>query len=272
MIDTPDAPPPWLPLLRRLTDASPRWAVWKNVEFALSGIGDIDSVAPVRDWPVILTEFRRWAAEHELGPVTACYHIPIGVEIIAIPDGRTTFVELGAKARRIFRGSTLYTASDFLPLMELDSRGFRRVRPGAEGLLKLVLGGLRRDGRPNWPAIREKKVLELLREDPEGVRQAARLFGFARGAALRGSDAAARGGWDRQAMLAVQTRSLLLAPLQPTVAARRTYYQFAVKGRCPVLQVLFRSHRRIPEDREAWLHAVAKDHVVFGRTPAQGPA
>jgi hypothetical protein len=38
----------WLPLLRRLTEVSESWAVWKNVDRALVGQGDVDSIAIAR--------------------------------------------------------------------------------------------------------------------------------------------------------------------------------------------------------------------------------
>ena len=43
----------WLSLLRRLTAASATWLVWKNVESALTGQGDIDSAAAPADWDVL---------------------------------------------------------------------------------------------------------------------------------------------------------------------------------------------------------------------------
>ena len=254
---------PWLPLLRRLSQLSPRWAVWKNADFALEGDGDIDSVAPQGDWRLIAREFRSWAAEHDLGPVFACRHIPIGVEFIAVPARAETFVELGAKARRIFRGSTMYTAEDFVPLMRMDPRGFRGLRPGAEGLFKLLLGGFGWDGHPRWKQLVAKNVPDLLREDPVGVRDAARLLGVARAPAIAAAVAAARGDWDRRAVLFVEARSVLKSALEPEILARKLHYQTAVKSRCPVLHVLFKHHRRIPDDRERWLRDVAVEHEVW---------
>ena len=43
--DVPRRPPPWLPLLRRLTELSPAWGVWKNADRAIAGYGDIDSIS-----------------------------------------------------------------------------------------------------------------------------------------------------------------------------------------------------------------------------------
>jgi hypothetical protein len=251
----------WLPLLRQLTEACPDWVVWKNVESALFGIGDIDAAAPSMNWEVIEQTFRRWAAEHDLEPVVVCHHIPGGLNLISIPQGLPTFLEMGVKDRRIFRGSTLFVAGDLRPLMQMDPRGFRRIRPGAEGLLKLLLNGTRRGGGPNWEGIREKHVLELMREDPEGMRMAARLLGPAERALVAGAERAMNGGWNRAAMFMVDGWALLRGLKSPGVLVRR--FQFRLRGKeCPVVSAILTAHRRIPVDRESWLREVGLSHAL----------
>jgi hypothetical protein len=253
----------WLPLLRRFTELSPNWVVWKNVDSALSGVGDIDAAAPEDDWPAIERAFREWAVEHELGPVIVCRHIPGGLNLVAMPPTSSTLLEVGVKARRIWRGGTLFVLDDLKPLVMLDPRGFRRLRPGAEGLFKLLLNGARWDGGPDWDAMRVKHVATLLRTDPDGVRIAARRFGFAEGAALRGAMHAARGEWDRRSMLTVQAWALIQALQRPHVLASRVRFRFRAKATCPVVSTLLRDHRRIPADRASWLRTVALSHAVY---------
>lgn len=253
----------WLPLLRRLTEASPEWVVWKNVDSAFGGIGDIDAAAPERDWPVMEREFRRWAGEYELGPVIVCRHIPGGLNLVAVPPAMSTLLELGVKARRIWRGATLFVLDDLKPLMVLDPRGFRRIRPGAEGVLKLLLNGARWTGAPNPEQLRIKHVAELIREDPEGAWMASLLFRPAHHAVMRAAERAADGAWDRRAILAVQGMALLRAVRSPAVAARRARFRLLARTTCPVVSTLLRDHRRIPDDRDAWLRRVATSHLVF---------
>jgi hypothetical protein len=250
----------WLPLLRRLAEACPDWVVWKNVESALSGIGDIDAAAPKKDWEVIEGEFRRWAAERDLGPALVCHHIPGGLNLICIPKDLPTFLEVGVKDRRIFRGSTLFVADDLKPFMLMDPRGFRRIRPGAEGLFKLLLNGTRRGGRPNWQGIRDKRVLELLREDPEGMRMAARLLGAAASPLVAGAERAMAGGWNRGAMFLVDVWAMTRAMARPVVLARRLRFRLWGKD-CPIVRAILTDHRRIPPDREGWLRQVALTHA-----------
>jgi hypothetical protein len=250
----------WLPLLRRLSDASQNWVVWKNVDSALSGIGDIDAAAPAEDWVVIEEEFRRWAARGELGPVVVCHHIPGGLNLISIPPDFPSFLEVGVKDRRIFRGSTLFVADDLKPLMQMDPRGFRRIRPGAEGLFKLLLNGTRRGGLPNWEGIRDKHVLELLREDPQGMRMAAQLLGPAARPLVAGAEGAMAGGWNRGAMFLVDAWAVMRALRSPVVLLRRLRFRLYGKD-CPIVRAILTDHRRVPADREGWLRQVALTHA-----------
>jgi hypothetical protein len=252
----------WLPLLRRLTAISPSWVVWKNVDSALHGIGDIDAAAAPADWPLIEREFIAWAASAGAGPVVTCPHIPGGLNLVAAPQGMTTLLEMGVKARKIWRGATLFALEDLAPMVEIDPRGFRRLRPGAEGLFKFVLNGTRWSGRPDWNGIREKHVVELLRRDPEGAELALRLLGPGAPALRRAIAAAARGGWDRHAVLALQGCALARGLWSPTMLARRVRFRLTAQRRCPVVASLLGDHRRIPADRERWLQQVAATHVV----------
>lgn len=263
----------WLPLLQRLTGASPGWLVWKNVELAFTGTGDIDAAADDGDWPLIQERFRSWAVEAGVGPVIVCQHIAGGLNLVAVARRLPTFLEMGVKARRIWRGSTLFVHADLLPMTTLDPRGFRRLRPGAEGLFKLLLNGTRRDGGPNEEGLRDKQVRELLRVDPDGVRQAARLLGRAEQAMLVGARRAAEGGWDRRAMLAVQGWMLLSSLRRPDVLATRLWFRLRGRQACPVVEAILRGGRRIPGDPDAWLARVATNHTILdGDEPLPVPA
>ncbi len=262
----------WLPLLRRLTEVEPHWLVWKNAESAFRGTGDIDAAAPAASWQDIETEFRRWAVATEVGPVVVCRHIPGGLNLIAIPADSETFLEMGTKARRFWRGSTLFVLDDLLPMTILDSRGFRRLRPGAEGLFKLLLNGTRPGGRRHEVGLEAKGVRGLLRADPEGVREAARLFGPARRAAIVGARAAAAGGWSRPAMMAVEGWALVRAAGHPRASLTRFRFRFRFSGRatCPVVKAILEQGRRIPPDRATWIEQLAADHPVHYAGP-DGP-
>ncbi|MFN2382780.1 MAG: hypothetical protein ABR559_00795 [Gemmatimonadota bacterium] len=261
----------WLPLLRQLTETFPRWAVWKNVESALAGHGDVDSFAPPADWPAIEQVFLGWIRTNGLGPAIVCRHIPQGPHFVTWEDHSPYLLQLDVKRLGTFRGSALIDVADLARLSELDGRGFRRIRPGAEGVLKLVYNGLKPGGRRNPAGLAAKRVVELLEQDPEGIRLAARLFGPAAPALKAGVPAVLRGGWNRPAMLAVEAWALGRSPAQPRELAGRLWLNLVGKKRCPVLQVIRERDRLLPEDREAWLRDVAATHVVRG-WPVAAPA
>lgn len=248
-------------LLRRLTGSRPQRAVWKNVEDGLAGTGDMDFMAPEEDWNEVEDEFRRWAAGQDLEPVYACRHVPGSLFLIAVDRQRSFFEQLDVRGRATFRGSTLFTPPDLAPLTEPDPRGFRRLRPGAEGLLKLVVVGLGRGGRQRTRQLETEGVAPLLAEDPAGAREAARLFGFAGPAVLAGADALTGGRWNRGAMVLVEGRAILRALLEPGAALGRLRERRA-KKRCPILRTGIAHRRRIPGELTEWLAEVERSHPV----------
>jgi len=259
---TQDRTEVWIRLLRRLTDEQPSWLVLKHPESAFTGSGDIDSAAPPTSWAAIESTFRSWADEQRLGDVISCPHAPGWLHLVALDPLGGCFYELDVNQRKLFLGSTFYRAEDLLLLAAMDPRGFRRVRPGAEGLLKLILNGTRRGGRQNPVGLRTKRARELMAADRTGMELASRLFGSARRAIRRGADACLEGEWDRGAMIAVELRFLLRAPLEPRGVLWRLWFRVE-RRRCPVLRTVFRDHRQPPSDTRPWLVAVRRNHRVF---------
>lgn len=253
----------WLSLLRRLTDQFPGWATWKNIDSATGGKGDVDSLAPPADWPAIQTTFRHWSAERGYNPVVVCRHVPQGPHFITFEPGSPYIVQLDVKERATFRGSTLVDAWSLMPLTELDARGFRRVRPGADGVIRLCSNGILRGGRLDPEALEEKRIPQLLAADPEGVEAIAHLFGPARSALLRGVTEVLDGGWDRRAMFTVEAWALARSLAEPRVALSRLKFARGDLKTCPVLRIIRRHDRQIPEDTAAFMANVRLSHEVF---------
>ena len=253
----------WLPLLQRLTDVFPRWAIWKNVESALAGTGDVDSFAPPGDWPAIQEVFREWVREQGLGPVIICRHIPQGPHFVTLQDESPYIVQLDVKERATFRGSTLVDFETLLPLSEIDARGVRRVRPGVEAVIKLCTNGIVKGGRPNWQGLEEKNVAALLAADPEGLRAGAKLLGRAERALLTGAEALLAGGWDQRAMATVETWSFLRSFAEPAVPASRWWFLRVTAKRCPLLRVIRQHNRMVLGDRDQFLRDLAPNHEIY---------
>ena len=260
----------WLQLLRALTREAPGWGVWKNVESALSGTGDLDTSAPPRDWEVIEREFVSWATANNLGGVAVCRCVPRTVNLVAVPPDEPTFLQLEVKGQVTFRASTLFTADDLVPLMTMDPRGFRVLREGAQGLFKFLTNGVRRGGKPHREWIASKQILEQLRADPEGVREAARVLGARRGAALAGVDAALAGGWDRPALLRLEALGLAKALVEPRTLFERSWFRLRAKRSCPVLRVVYQKHRLTPADPAGWLEEVSTTHPTYNHAGRKG--
>jgi hypothetical protein len=261
-VATPDRSSLWLPLLRNLTELSSDWTVWKNIDSAFTGGGDVDSIAPGEDWPAIQNEFHRWAKSNGLGPVIPCPHAPFLLHLVALDPGapQDTFFELDVNRRKVFLGSTLFRPEDLRPLSIVSEQGFRRLRPGAEGLLKLVQNGTMRGGRMNAEGLRVKHIPELLSEDWLGVQMTARLFRGGENAALRAARAVIDGKWDRKASAAVEASCLARAVKEPDAVAARLRFRVN-KKKCPVLKAVFESKRHV--DPGPWLREVAKTHEVL---------
>jgi hypothetical protein len=252
----------WLPLLRDLTQRIAPWGVWKNFGSGFRAGGDVDSIAPREVWPQIIRLWVDWAHANNLGPVISCPHVPYLLHLFALHPQEAHMFELDVNSRKLFLGSTLFQPPDVLPLMFVDDLGVRRLRPGAEGLFKLLLNGTRRGSKPNWEAMRKKRVLELLAEDPEGTLRAAHLFGWTEPSILRAAAQAQAGAWDRPAMLKVELRSLSRGILEPWNICNRLWFRRVIRS-CPVMLRVFKYGRTVPDDRQQWLAQVRKTHEVI---------
>jgi hypothetical protein len=240
----------WLPLLRTLTSVFPRWIALKNIASTFGGEGDLDSLAPVEDWSGIEAVFREWAAEQGFSPVIVCRHRPSGPNFFAIDPNWPYVVQLDVMSARPFRSQPLLDANDARELAIDDTRGFRIVREGAQGLMNLCTNGTHRGGAPNWHGIREKRIVEMLESDPIGVREAARILRPPTWALNRVARAACEGSWDRGAMLAIEVAQLARGAREPGKMLRRLSYRDGGRLACPLKRL---PRRRLPEDRDRWL-------------------
>jgi len=260
--ETDDRTDIWLPLLKQLSEQSPTWLVYKNADSALHGTGDVDATAAPDEWGAISKTFRAWGGAY--GPTAACSHIPGGLNLIVAPTDMDTVLEMGMKLRKSYRGSTLFSWDQLVPLATWDERGFRELRHGAEGLLKLILNGIKRDGSKNEELFAPKRIVDNLSSDIEGVHVAAEALLSNQGAraAVRLADAAVSGGWDRRAARRIQRAAYLSALIRPGFALERARFSRQRLTVCPVTTVLLGGQRKIPADRGVWWNRVVETHPM----------
>jgi hypothetical protein len=258
-----DDVPQWLALARGLSEVAPSWVACKSVGGAPTEWGDLPSTAPVEEWDALTQEFRRWAAATRLGPVVVCPHEPHVLHLIAL-DGPLRFFVLSLWARRVVRGATLFVPETLRPVAELDAWGFRRTRPGAEGVI-LLLDAVAHDGvEPDWPTLRARDVAALVARDRTGVRETARLLlGPVDRAMVQLADAVEGGRWDRRALTSLQRWCVARSLVEPAVMA--TWMRHRFTRPCAVVDAMA-AGRRVPGDRRDWLDDVAADHSIDAPT------
>ena len=250
----------WYSLLETLTEAAPNWAVAGNLEEGLAGEGDIDLIAPVDDWPRLTSHFRAWAQDCDLNPVISCSHRPGVLELVALGTGEKPVYQVEVLGFRHLRGGLLYRAEDLVPAMEIDERGWRRLRPGAAGVVKLLPNGVTWSGALKWRGPKAARVLQLLRDDPEGVSAAAAAFGPIRDLVAAAALGAGQGHWSRWRMMLIELWALVRGLGTPKSFGARARFRL-LRDRCQLLATV-KNQELVRRDPEGWLRLVASEHDV----------
>ena len=248
----------WTSLLISLTQASPNWAVSGNIEEGLAGEGDVDLVAPSADWFRVDEEFRRWADSNGFHPVVSCSHRPGVLVLVAVDDPSTPVYKLEVLGYRHFRGTRLYAAEDLVQGMEMDPRGWRRLRPGAAALIKLLPNGVTWGGNLKWKGPKADRVLGLLKQDPEGALLAAEAFCCGRRLVVEAAREAGAGHWPRARMIGLEGLAVVKGLLSPADALARMRFRISPAGRCQLLSVLKEGNLIIGD--VAQMRALAESH------------
>lgn len=248
-----------LELFRTLTERVDTWGVWKNADASLRGEGDVDSSGSEAAAPAVFDAFAGWAAARGHTVAARCGHSPGLSIMVAAAETHRELVQLDLWHRAYFRGAEILDWRRVLPLMELDQRGFRRLRRGAEGVVLMLFNGMLRGGRPDREALARKDVGELLTADPDGAAEAVAALSLPRSVAAV-ARAVKDGGWDRGAAVSAEAAILARALRDPSALIRRVAFR-AAKVRCPVVAAL-EERRRTPSPFDEWVEEVARSHEV----------
>jgi hypothetical protein len=232
----------------------------KDLESAIRGSGDLDAVASAADMTAVEGIFLEWAAGHRLSPIIVCRHAPAPF-YFALQRGSRELLELDVTEGRWFRGGQLLVTSTLLPLSLVED-DIRMLRPGAQGLVRLLWNGVRYGGRPDRPGLRAERVPELPGRDPSGVEAALGLLGGGRDDGRRRVDAVLAGGWDRRAALRLEARFAGRALRKPAAIPAEAWFRFVQLRSCPLLRVMTSPGRLAPLD-PAWWSDVERGHQVI---------
>ena len=141
-----------LDLLRRLTAASPRWALWR------SG-GDIDSFAPASEWPALVDAVAGWARETGREPVLTCRHIEGTLVIVAVEPGTPALLEqIDVIDYRLLHGTPVVRAAERMADATMGPDGYRSIAPWTEPEPSLGLELRTIAGALMYPAATARRV------------------------------------------------------------------------------------------------------------------
>lgn len=241
--------------LRELTRRHERLVVWKHLDRALLGRGDIDAAAPLGDTAAIAADAIR-IAPRILGAthVISCDHVADKwLHFFVQPQLLPQLFEFDMCTQPARGFAPWADPEAMLPLAVVGADGIRRLRPGAEAVVSLVYHGLSPHGRYRLAEDEREIVDRGLAEDLSGAQQACStlLPRPARASLLDLVDCFSVGGWNEK-------------------NARRAFFGFMVSGfaqpRFTVRRVLFRA--RLAVGRECLMSDLARHHSR--QVPATG--
>lgn len=250
--------------LQQLTAAHPRLVVWKHLDRALCGRGDIDAAAPAADAEAIVTTALR-VGQVALGATVAveCRHVADKTLLFFVqPHRLPQLFELDV-CHQPSRGLAPWASPEaLLDLSRLDD-GIRRLRPGAEAIVSLVYHGLSIGGRDRLSGDELMLLRQGVSADPDGATLACRRLAPrpALRPLVRILQLAGQRQWEpgsaRLAWFAMATSGAR----HPGFVARRGWFRLRLlAGRDCVMSDLARRHgRRV--DADALADLLARAHA-----------
>lgn len=259
MLDSPDpGVANRLSLVHELTRLVPQWCAWKGIDRALEGQGDIDSAAPQNTWAEVTRLFAAWAVQKNYGQVVVCDHFPGVRFLITDVSSDRPFMELDICDVQLFRGAALFTARQLAPLHRMDERGFRRLLPGAEATLVLLLKHCRLLNRAGKPS----RELRSMMQDEVGLLLTARTLDIPAQPLQRLAHDVIQGRWSRYDALLLQVSQLKKIPSNYRLTGERVLLRLRGISQCSVMQSVLREDR-IVRDPNAWWSVTRQEHVVL---------
>ncbi|WP_327249814.1 hypothetical protein [Streptomyces sp. NBC_01320] len=256
---------PWESLLAELTASVPNWTVFKHLDRALSGRGDLDAAAPRHSWAGVTATVADWyLGSRPDAVVVACDHVSdVRVLLLVDPDRLPVVDEVDLLSVSSLKGAPWARAEDLASLSSVGPYG-RTLRPGAQTVVLALMYGLDYKGNVRIPDRELAAVRRGACEDPEGVDLAVRVLLpkiAGRWAGRVVADIRSEAGEVRRsrALVAALLASALMHPVH--LVSR---LEFRSRRPCPVAELALHRGRRLPPgDLERFLTDVSAAHRVI---------
>jgi hypothetical protein len=252
--------------LSELSALHPKFVVWKHLDRALRGQGDVDAAAPRST----LSSIQEDAAVMARGTLGASHVIHCGhgatresqffVQRQRLPQ----LFELDISHQPSKAGGPWARPDSMTQLATVRPDGIRSLRPGAEALVSLVLHGISRGGSDRLPPA-ERSIVNLgLISDLAGALRACDVLTpmGARGALRELIIALSAGEWRAQKAKLAYLAFAANASIHPLFAARRAGFRFALRRKkyCVMYECAqFNGRRVVGGDLDDFISRVSRE-------------
>lgn len=254
----------WAPILEDLSNAVGDWTIFKHLESALTGDGDIDSAVPRSSWDHATEALRNsLASASSATHVLWCEHVPeVRLCFILDPKQLPIVREVDFAASCSFFGATWGWAEAMVPLSTVGGAGYRQLGAGAQSIVEVTLYGIDRLGRSKLDETRARRIRSGMRADLRGAETATTqlLPTKLSSAALDLAQSVADGGWDRRAAVYMLQSALMISLRKPSPALARL--RFKARDHCSLFQLAISGRRTVVSHSEFVSHFGSGHRVV----------
>jgi hypothetical protein len=257
--------------LCEITARHPSLLVWKHLERALHGRGDVDAAAPASDLDAIRADVNAIARETLAAThVIRCDHVADkSLHFFVQPSRLPQLFEFDICSQPSRGLAPWANPRHMLPLATMSSEGIRRLRPGAEAVVSLVYQGLSPAGTARLRGEDLRLVDRAFADDMVGAERACRTLPprLATQPLLALVAQVSQGRWDRRLAQRAFVGFVMGCFAHPRFTARRFGFRLrlAVGQECVMSRLARRQGRRVPAPGlGALLHtARAEGHAVI---------
>lgn len=220
--------------LSELSHRHDRLLVWKHLDRALHGRGDVDAAAPADQVASISADaFTIAAGALGASHVISCDHVADkNLQFFVQPSRLPQLFEFDVCIQPSRGLAPWASPSAMLPLAEIRPDGIRSLRPGAEAVVSLVYHGISWQGADKLAGDERQIVEKGLADDLEGVYDACRTLppGPAKSPLLALVDSLRRGTWSRRYAQQAFGGFILSGLARPAFTARRAMFRAHLTG------------------------------------------